>query len=188
MRTEKEYFQGHDVGQEHKRVAEDPWRCFFWGLMRQGASCKTFSNGPAQRSSPSVTLGDVGFGMVIRNSSSLEGNYFCPPHVLRCSTFGCSTCHAEPQHNSETHSSDESTYQCTFSKASRMFRFSIWFFMFAPGIRIACAITGLAYPADMDLPLDADVGIRADGSLSFQANVTAVPLRPARPQRPMRCT
>ena len=79
MRTEKEYFQGHDVGQEHKRVAEDPWRCFFWGLMRQGASCKTFSNGPAQRSSPSVTLGDVGFGMVIRNSSSLEGNYFCPP-------------------------------------------------------------------------------------------------------------
>lgn len=102
---------------------------------------------------------------------------FLPPHVLRCSTFGCSTCHAEPQHNSETHSSDESTYQCTFSKTSRMFRFSIWFFMFAPGI-----------PADMDVPLDADVGIRADGSLSFQANVTAVPLRPARPQRPMRCT
>lgn len=78
------------------------------------------------------------------------------------------------------HSSDESTYQCTFSKTSRMFRFSIWFFMFAPGIRIACAITGLAYPADMDT--------RADGSLSSQANVTAVPLRPARPQRPMRCT
>lgn len=70
--------------------------------MRQGASCKTFSNGPAQRSSPSVTLGNVGFGMVIRNCSSLEGNHFCPPPLLHCSNFGCRTCHAEPQHNSRT--------------------------------------------------------------------------------------
>ena len=160
----------------------------FGGLMRQGASCKTFSNGPAQRSSPSVTLGDVGL-MVIRKCSSLEGNHFCPPPMFSIVLpFGCSTCHAEPQHNSETHSSDESASQCTFSKTSRMFRFSICLFMFEPGIRIACAITGLAYPADMDMPLDADVETRADGSLSSQANVTAVPLRPARPQRPMRCT
>ena len=88
-RTKKEYFRGHDVGQEHKRVAEDPWSFFFsfWGVDATGSLMQDFQQWPRPTLIPIRHLGGCWVNGDTQVFITGRKPFLPPPHVLHCSTF-----------------------------------------------------------------------------------------------------